>query len=44
MQKHKFTSYTNTKLRTVIKCVHKMGFLLSHLIQLLLLGSVLLFS
>lgn len=44
MLKHKFTHYTNTKLRTVIKCTHKMGFLLSHLIQLLLLCSVLLLN
>lgn len=44
MLKHKFTHYTNTKLRTVIKCVHKMGFLLSHLIQLLLFCSVLLLN
>lgn len=44
MLKHKFTHYTNTKLRTVIKCVHKMGVLLSLLIQLLLLCSVLLLN
>lgn len=49
MLKHKFTSYTNTNLRTVIKYLKcnktwVFFFLLSHLIQLLLLCSVLLLN
>lgn len=44
MLKYKFTHYANTQLRTVIKCVHKMGFVPSNLIQLLLICSVLLLN